>query len=766
MYIWRPALTDNKLLSDKALDTSRGPGHKGIFGSLSFKQARAAVIVAFVLGVIFSALQIYFDLNSEKQRVDSKFTQLLRTVEDASVQAAYGLDIQQTENIVMGLFQYEPIVRAEITDSFGDQMAVVMRPVSYGKLKTISEFLFGPTKIFSLQLRVTEMDIDAGKIEIWVDTYVIAETFFTRSGLILLFGIVRNLFLATILAVLFHKMLTRPIHNVAAAIKRHERDIPIPINHQSDELGELVNAHNVLFEQKLLSEEALRESEDSFRDFARSSADWFWAMDENLRYSYLSDRFENQTGVPVTNRIGTHRWDHIHPSDAGDKWAEHRATVEAHKPFKNFEYTSNATAPNTPPLHLQVSGVPIFDKGGNFVGYRGSATDISERKNLEDQLRRSQRMEAMGQLTGGVAHDFNNLLNIMLGNTELLELEFRDNETAIHHFDSIKSAVNRGSSLTSRLLAFSRQQVLSPVAANITILINSLHELLHRTLGETIDMKVAHSKELWLANIDPHQFENALLNLAINAKDSMKSGGTLIIETSNSSLNSFFTEAQPELKPGDYVTVAVTDSGCGMPQDVIEKAFEPFFTTKDVGEGSGLGLSMVYGFVKQSDGHVSIYSEIDEGTTVKLYLPRRIDGSVEQQEPMHKQEPARGTERILVIEDDVNLREIPVMILRNKGYDVVEAGEGKEALNILNEGKLFDLLFSDVVLPGGMNGVEVADHAVRLQPSIKILYTTGYAENAVIENGRLDPGANLINKPYNSSELLKKVRSILDDNEH
>jgi PAS domain S-box-containing protein len=388
--------------------------------------------------------------------------------------------------------------------------------------------------------------------------------------------------------------------------------------------------------------------------------------------------------------------------------------------------------------------------------------DVSERKRAEESLRQAQKMEAVGQLTGGVAHDFNNLLAVMIGHAEMLGQAYGDDDEAALSVGAIIQAVDRASSLTSRLLAFSRQQQLSPVATDVTDLIRSLDDMLRRTLGETIDLKIVNGADLWLATIDPHQFESAVLNLGINARDAMPKGGTLVIETANVTLDQTYVEQYDELTPGDYLKVSVSDTGFGISAEDLAKVFEPFFTTKDVGKGSGLGLSMVYGFAKQSTGHVTIYSEVDHGTTVKLYIPR-AHGSLDaddqkEEEPKHE----RGSERILIVEDEANVRFISVKLLRNQGYDIVEAADSQEAIKHLEDGGLFDLIFTDVVLPGGLNGVEIAEEAKRIQPNIKVLFTTGYAENAVVHHGQLDPATTLVNKPYRKTELLEKVRAILD----
>lgn len=391
------------------------------------------------------------------------------------------------------------------------------------------------------------------------------------------------------------------------------------------------------------------------------------------------------------------------------------------------------------------------------------ATDITERKTVEEQLRRGQRMEAVGQLTGGVAHDFNNLLYVMIGNAELLESAIGDDPDAQKNLEAIKLSVNRASSLTQRLLAFSRQQALSPIVAEVTRLIGGLEELLDRTLGEAVDLDVTVTPDLWSATIDQHQFENALVNLAINARDAMPKGGSLKIRTANVTLDEAFAARHEEVTPGDYVKVSVRDTGVGMSPDVLKKVFEPFFTTKDIGEGSGLGLSMVYGFVKQSEGHITIRSDMGHGATVNLYMPRSLEIANANNIVADAPEFATGSERILVLEDDLNVRKVVVSILSNQGYEVAEAEDGEDAINNLKNGGAYDLLFTDILLPGGMNGVEIAEEVKSIQPDIKILYTTGYAENTVIRKGQLDPGVTLLQKPYPRAELLAKTRLALDN---
>lgn len=389
--------------------------------------------------------------------------------------------------------------------------------------------------------------------------------------------------------------------------------------------------------------------------------------------------------------------------------------------------------------------------------------EIAERKRVEEHLLRSQRMEAVGQLTGGIAHDFNNMLAVMLGNVEILELMVKQDPAAQKKINILFKTIDRAASLTHRLLAFSRRQPLTSRQTNIKALIADLEEMLHRTLGETITLNIKVSADLWRAMIDGAQLDHALLNLALNAKDAMPQGGYLTIEAVNTTLDEAYARQQEEVTPGDYIKISVSDSGQGITPEVLEKVFEPFYTTKGVGEGSGLGLSMVYGFVKQSGGHTTIYSEVGHGTTVKLYLPQSSASTAIETVNTEPLEFANGSARILVVEDDPNVLEVSAGILHAQGYEIVEAGDSKEALQYLkDDDQTFDLLFTDVVLPGGMNGVEIAAEAFRLQPGIKVLYTSGYAETAVIHSNKLSEGEALVNKPYRRAELLEKVQTILD----
>lgn len=383
----------------------------------------------------------------------------------------------------------------------------------------------------------------------------------------------------------------------------------------------------------------------------------------------------------------------------------------------------------------------------------------------EEALRQSQKMEAVGQLTGGIAHDFNNLLQVIIGNLDTLQRNLGSGSPRLlRAANHAMTGAQRAASLTQRLLAFSRRQPLDPRPTSVNALVSSLSDMIPRTLGETIQVETVLGAGLWKVDIDSSELEAALLNLAVNARDAMPAGGRLTIETANAYIDEAYTATHAEVLPGQYVVICVSDSGVGMDESTVAQAFEPFFTTKAVGKGTGLGLSQVYGFVKQSGGHVKIYSEVGHGTTVKIYLPR-LPGEASDLESEDAALIPEGAEEetILVLEDDDDVRTYSVEVLRDLGYRVVEAHDGPSALRLLERQARVDLLFSDVVLPGGMTGAEVAAEARELRPELKVLFTTGYARNAIIHHGRLDKGVQLITKPFTSAALAARIRDVLDD---
>ncbi|MDB5438317.1 MAG: histidine kinase, partial [Caulobacteraceae bacterium] len=391
------------------------------------------------------------------------------------------------------------------------------------------------------------------------------------------------------------------------------------------------------------------------------------------------------------------------------------------------------------------------------------AREVAERSKTEEALRQAQKMEAVGQLTGGVAHDFNNLLTVIIGGLDTIKRSKPGDEIRIKRAaDMALQGAQRAAGLTNRLLAFSRRQPLKPEPTDLNIVMRNMTELLHRTLGEAVELEGILAPRLWSVEVDPNQLESAILNLALNARDAMPEGGKLTIETSNTALDEGYRAIDTEVIPGQYVVVCVSDSGSGMDPATLAKVFEPFFTTKEVGKGTGLGLSMVYGFVKQSGGHVTIYSEPGHGSTVKLYFPRYLgEARVGQVSETALAPLGHGDEVILVVEDNHDVRAYSVMILGELGYQVLEASDADLALEIITSDQPIDLLFTDVVLPG-KSGRELADLARVVRPGLKVLFTTGYSRNAIVHHGRLDPGVQLLSKPFTFEQLAARIRDVID----
>ena len=411
---------------------------------------------------------------------------------------------------------------------------------------------------------------------------------------------------------------------------------------------------------------------------------------------------------------------------------------------------------------------PVRDSEGRHVGYVKVTRDITARRQHEEELQRvqtalvqAQKMEALGQLTGGIAHDFNNLLTAVLGNLELLEQNgYTDPTLWQRGLSTARRAAERGAALTERLLAFSRRQALRPQRTDINRLVSGMSELVRSTLGEDIVIETVLAGGLWRAFVDANQLESALLNLAVNARDAMPNGGKLTIETGNASLDEVYAAAVSEVAPGQYVMLAVSDTGTGMSEEMVGHAFEPFFTTKPIGQGTGLGLSQVFGFVKQSDGHIKIYSEIGQGTTVKIYLPRYL-GAEEPAISVPAETPVpTGNATVLVVEDDNEVREYLRSVLMRLGYRTLQAADASAALTIIDSHPDVDLLLTDVGLPG-LNGRRLAEEASRRIPGMKTLFISGYTRNAIVHHGVLDYGVALLSKPFTMNSLARKLHEVL-----
>lgn len=509
--------------------------------------------------------------------------------------------------------------------------------------------------------------------------------------------------------------------------------------------------------------EQLLTSEARFRMVAQATSDVVWdcnLADDSIWYSEgMKSLFGHDPVNDPVLKYASSAVAYIHPDDRDRVVAE---TTQALGSGRDWRVEHRYQRSNGSYAHVVSQAFIVRDTQGRPVRIIGSLTDVTEQKLLEEQLRRSQRLEAIGQMTGGVAHDFNNLLTVILGNSEQLIDGLGEHHRLRPLVDMTVRAAERGAELTSRLLSFARRQPLTPAALNVNRQVAAMDKLLRSTLGEAVQLEIVQAGGLWKALVDAAQLESAILNLCLNARDAMPVGGRLTIETANAHLDAVYAQKEGDLAPGQYVMIAVSDTGTGMDAQTLERVFEPFFTTKEVGKGTGLGLSMVYGFVKQSSGHIRVYSEPGLGTTVKIYLPRAHDQTADVVEARPDTQAIPGREHILLVEDDELVREHVSMLLRSLGYQVSQAADGHQALEALERLGAVDLLFTDVVMPGGMSGRQLADTVRQQYPGIPVLFSSGYTENAIVHHGRLDPGVYLLQKPYRRQELAAMVRQVID----
>ena len=571
--------------------------------------------------------------------------------------------------------------------------------------------------------------------------------------------------------------------------------------------AQLYKAAQTEIAERRKTEAALRESEARFRNMADNAPVIIWISEANGNCIYINPRWTELTGLTVAQTMGTGGLEAIHPDD---RQRCHEAFVTAHTEHEPFRIEYRLRGADGEDRWVMSAALPRFD-GDTFLGYIGSVVDLTDRKRLEEQqelllaiardvnatlekkvnertreltdanlrlrneiaeraraeeaLGHAQKMEAIGQLTGGVAHDFNNLLTVIVGNIETLQRQIRhetpDRARMLRAIENASKGAERGAALTQRLLSFSRRAPLEPRRVDVNALVSGMMELMRRSLGEQVTIKVDLGEGVWPVNADLNQFENVLLNLAVNARDAMPGGGVLTVTTRNASL----AESGAGLPSGDHVLISVRDTGTGMTPEVMEQAFEPFFTTKDIGHGTGLGLSQAYGFIKQSGGHVKLDSVLQHGTTVSIYLPRMAEDAAaapEMPSPAESGYIPRGSETVLVVEDDADVRRHSCDILTDLGYRVLQADTGAAALAMLDRHPDIALLFTDIGLPGGMNGRQLGEEALRRRPALKVLCTSGYAQHAVVHEGRLDPGVQLLSKPFTYMALARKCRAVLD----
>ncbi|WP_458790921.1 hybrid sensor histidine kinase/response regulator [Yoonia sp. MH D7] len=546
--------------------------------------------------------------------------------------------------------------------------------------------------------------------------------------------------------------------------------------------GIFVQGHDVTGQK--IAEAQLTATREKFRAMAQTMPNHVWTADTNGGLDWLNDRLYEFTGLREGQLYGTDWTRVVHPDDfdaSAAKWTHAIAQGIGYETEFRIRKSDGAYR-----WHL-VRASALHSETGELIGWVGTNTDIEDRKHVEDEiaklnatletrvaernqeleelhatLRQSQKMEAIGGVAGGIAHDFNNLLQVITGNLQLAGRDIAQNSPAQERIEQAMKAVMRGATLASQLLSFARKQPLAPIVINLERLLSDTTEILQSAIGEGVEFETRISGRLWNTNVDPNNLENALLNLAINARDAMDRQGKLTISIENADLAAADVRSSPGLEAGQYVMLAVTDTGTGIPADVIEQIFDPFFTTKEDGHGTGLGLSMVYGFAKQSGGHILIDSTVGTGTTVKLYLPRCLQEEAAAR-PANATGMAGGTETILLVEDDNDVRETAAGMLTVLGYTVLEAPDAKNALAILETDTAIDLLFTDVVMPGGSTGHDLAKIARELRPDLPVLFTSGYVQDAIVHDGRLDEGVELLGKPYTQLTMAQKIRSILPE---
>jgi PAS domain S-box-containing protein len=510
------------------------------------------------------------------------------------------------------------------------------------------------------------------------------------------------------------------------------------------------------------AEQALFESYSLLNAVVEGTSDAIYVKDIQGRYLMINSAGARLLSTTVEKVIGKDDRELFTPDTARAIMQHDRQVLALEEP-QTFEETAMVAGERR--MYLTTKGV-YRDRRGQVIGLIGMARDITELKRLEEQFRQAQKMEAVGRLAGGIAHDFNNLLTVINGNSELVFDSLCANDSNRELLAEIVNSGERAANLTRQLLAFSRKQMLQPEVVNLNDMLGQVLKLLQRLIGEDIELALLPSDALGLTKIDQGQFEQAIINLAVNARDAMPEGGRLTIETSNVDLDEHYAEQHPEVRPGRYVSVAVSDTGQGMDEATRARIFEPFFTTKELGKGTGLGLAMVYGFIKQSGGHIEAYSEISHGTSLKLYLPRADEGMpVATAIPKQLTIPV-GTETVLVVEDEAAVRNLLRRVLQSRGYTILEARDGQEAIEVAQQhlGRI-DLLITDLVMPR-MSGRELIERLVQVRPEIRILLMSGYSDKMAVDQGMLQASLTFVQKPFGPIDLVRKVREVLDAEVH
>lgn len=737
----------------------------------------AVLLFSSIVTLTLTGLQLYLDYDREVGVIETRLEEVGRSTTGSLGESLWNLDQNQLKLQLDGILRL-PSMRAAEVREIADRPNPIRVAVGERSSRSVV------ARDYPLTTTVQGTARAIGVLHVEATLSDVYQQLLNRALVILVSQAAKTFIVSLFIIYMVHILVTRHLVAIAEFVSKYSLARPPPPlhlqrrpPHDPDELDKVIDAFNAMcanlgraygelreananLERDLKirrrAEEDARASEQRFRDYAETASDWFWETGPDHVFTYISDR-AGAFGMDREALIGKRRPDAAIDQDAEvQKWRDHMATLDRREPFRKFEYRGRDSAGR---LHyFSVNGQPVFAEDGRFMGYRGSATDLTSQHETEERLRQSQKMDAIGQLTGGVAHDFNNVLTVITGTIEIIQEGLADKPQLAAIAQLIDDAASRGAEITSQLLTFARRQPLEPREIDVNGLVVETAKLLRPILGEHVEIVTRLADDAWLAMADPSQLSSAIVNLAVNARDAMPDGGRLTLETANRELDS---TGNGDGDAGSYVMVAVADTGHGIPADIRDRVFEPFFTTKGLGRGTGLGLSMVYGFAKQTGGAVAIESEEGRGTVMRLFLPRSAGEAVARTGPVAAPAAARGHETILVVEDDPLVQGYVIAQLGSLGYRTLTASDGATALALVDQGASFDLLFTDIIMPGGMNGRELAE-AVRLRrPGVRVLYTSGYTDNTIVHEGHLDPGVALLRKPYRKADLSQKIREML-----
>ena len=775
---------------------------------ISFRLALRSVLIALVLGLAFSVVQLVTDYSEQSKQLGRTIDNMLSAAEKPAMIAAFQLDAELAREVINGLFAYEFVVNARIEDEFSDTLVEHQRQVKPSAFTWVSRMVDTARRQHVIDLFTDENDRRfVGTLKIVVDNDIALAQFYNRSVLVVASGPLRNIVLILLLMLVFQQFLSRPLMQLISDFsafnpgKGEQKLLRLSGDHEKDELGMLHDAANAYIEANnrniadlKQSEARLKTSEIRYRRLFDSAEVAIWDEDfsgvrvafERLRRSGVTDLSayldENQFAVQELASLirvnsvnqkslevfGANNEDDIKlnfRSLLSDNSLElfRRELIAIWQGEDSFVIEGQHVTFSGRSLDVIIS-LPIPKTEQDFFHVPVCILDITEQKAMSDALHQAQKLEAVGQLTGGVAHDFNNLLQIIGGASSMIEATDETDPEVQEWVGRINGAVERGRSLTSHLLAFSRKQALQAEVINARESNEGLVDLLQRTLGEDINVTVDYASDDLILRCDPNALQNTLLNLALNSRAAMPDGGNLHISFKPVSLQTDLVLEDEIVTAGDYVEITVSDDGTGMSADVAARAFDPFFTTKDVGKGTGLGLSMVFGFARQSGGNATIESGIGEGTVVRLLLPS-VEGHVLSEavktEKKVKRDIVTGDKRtVLVVEDDPEVRVITKNVLHELNYSVIEASTADEAMTLLDQpGHQIDVVFSDIVMPGGMDGYDLAEKLSTRPNALRVLLTSGYPQRDDMES----TPARLISKPYTNSELSLALQEVLND---